>query len=266
MNKDFSFFRSINPNLHINDDKFIAQCTPIPFSNETLQSSKSLMMKEGYFELPPQKYLCSVSEMALAIDRFKKNGIPPVYCYVYDEYWLLFYQLHNLVKTFLGDGYVRLPGFWAWHVDPKNDESGWKSHRDRGAYTLNEDKTPKTITLWVSLTDTNELNGCMYIIPADRDPDYGVVDTMGYRGDFCNIRALPAKAGTIICWNQCVLHWGSRTSNRATNPRISLSIEFQQKGDHYYDQPVQVPNYVPPFDEKLKLIEKQLEQYKHMYL
>lgn len=37
-----------------------------------------------------------------------------------------------------------------------------------------------------------------------------------------NVRALPAKPGSILSWNSNVLHWGGRSSPWMDKPRISM--------------------------------------------
>ena len=265
MNSDISFWKGINPNFHINDGRYLNSHGPLFIQKETLESVKSSIVTEGYFQLPPINYHIPISDLALSISRLKKNDISPVYSFVYDEYWLLFYKLHSLIQSVLGDGYMRLPDFWAWHVDPKKNESGWRPHRDRGHHALNSDGTPKSVTVWIPLTDATPLNSCMYIVPADRDPTYGTAEDSSFKFDYSNIRALPASAGAVFCWNQAVLHWGSSSSDRASHPRISLAFEFQRGDVPSYNEPLTQPNSFPSFEERLEFISKQIRQYEHMY-
>ena len=41
-------------------------------------------------------------------------------------------------------------------------------------------------------------------------------------------RALPAPAGTVLCWNGCTVHWGSSCSKAAPVPRKSLAMTFRR--------------------------------------
>ena len=62
-----------------------------------------------------------------------------------------------------------------------------------------------------------------------------------------------------------VWHWGGRSSPRAERSRYSVSIEFQSKlSPRKYNQPLQNPLWFPDFDNRLRLIGKQLSQYVHM--
>jgi len=66
----------------------------------------------------------------------------------------------------------------------------------------------------------------MYIVPAFFDTNYGNVQKGQKREiiNFQDIRALPAVAGSVLCWNHAVLHWGGRSNERAPHPHISLAF------------------------------------------
>jgi ectoine hydroxylase-related dioxygenase (phytanoyl-CoA dioxygenase family) len=205
--------------------------------------------------------------MAQGITRLIEAGLHPPFAFMYDEFWLLFVKLDNIFKRLLGPDYRILPDFWAWCVDPKKGEAGWTPHRDKGRIALFEDGKPKSLTVWIPLTEATTLNGCMYLVPADRDPVYGTEreklwpENMNYAG----IRALPAQPGSVFFWNQAILHWGSQTSPRAPGPRISIAFEFQRGDVDPFNKPLMNPMHVPGFEDRLKLIGKQVLQYKHMY-
>jgi hypothetical protein len=80
-----------------------------------------------------------------------------------------------------------------------------------------------------------------------------------------NIRALPAPAGSLLAWNQAVLHWGGRASRLAEGPRSSAAFEFQRGDKAPFNRPLLDPKKAPPFHQRLGLVGKQVLQYKHMY-
>lgn len=80
-----------------------------------------------------------------------------------------------------------------------------------------------------------------------------------------DVRALPAKPGDVLGWNQAILHWGARSSRRATEPRISFACEFQRGDVEPYNRPLLDPQQLPPIEMRLALIGKQILQYRHMY-
>jgi hypothetical protein len=262
MNNNISFYKEINPSLHICDSNFLNQ-EIYDFDNSILDFISSQSIKEGYFQLDPIDWKLPIYDMANAIIRLKEQKILTAYAFVYDEYWLMFYKLHKILLRLLGN-YKRIPGFWAWHIDPSKEESGWGTpHRDKGCLSLFEDGTPKTYSIWLPLTDTTPLNGCLYIVPADRDPYYNKPNEGILDFKYSDIRALPATAGSILGWTDATLHWGSHSSKLATTPRISIAMEFQKSDVEPFSYGLTDYNYFYNFDERLKVIWQQISQYRY---
>ena len=158
-----------------------------------------------------------------------------------------------------------LPDFWVWNIDPGKGEAGWKPHRDKGRSSLDDDGSPKSVTVWIPLSEATPLNGCMYLVPAYLDPTYNTDEESQHEFEYSSIRALPGEPGDFFMWNQAVLHWGSKSSPRATVPRASMAVEFQRADVEAFNRPLISPLSPPPFEVRLKLIAKQVLQYQHMY-
>lgn len=227
------------------------------------------MLIEGYYQLDPLDFGVPVDDMLRLMDRLHEASIPLAFCFVFDEFWKVFLKLHFAIEVVLGRDYLRLPDFWSWRIDPVTEGRGWKPHRDKSGDVLFEDGSPKSISVWVALTEATTLNGCMYILPADRDPSYrnSSVDLFAtpWASFIDGFRALPVPAGTAIIWNQHVWHYGSRSSKRGSSPRYSLAVEFQKSRIAPFNHPISSSLYIPGFDERLALIGKQVFQYQHMY-
>lgn len=259
------FWREICQALHIAAPAHPDRHRPVETGNANDEALRSLIKTEGYFQLPPPDWQLPLETMAGLVGTLERRGIPVAFAFVYDEFWTLSLKLTPLIETVLGQGFLRLPDFWVWHVDPGKDERGWRPHRDKGYASLRSDGSPKSLTVWLPLSDANTLNGCMYMLPADRDPTYGTVNDNQWHVELPDVRALPAPAGGILAWNQAVLHWGSHGSPREKNPRISVAFEYQAGDIPPYNQPLMTPETVPDFNGRLKLIAKQILQYQHMY-
>ncbi|MGQ3049064.1 MAG: phytanoyl-CoA dioxygenase family protein [Niveispirillum sp.] len=260
------FWLAINPDLHVMDLPFINATTPFNIGADLARKARELVVREGYFHLPgPIPWRLSIEAMRNAVGHLKDRGLSPVFAYAYDEFWVIFARLHHLIKAILGDDYMLLPDFWAWHVDPRAGEAGWSPHRDKGQRSLFPDGTPKSLTIWLPLSNANPLNGCMYVLPADRDKTYHTDNEWQWAPHLPDIRALPATAGDVFCWNQAVLHWGARSSPRATEPRVSIAFEFQLAKVEPFNQPLMKALTIPSMDSRISLICKQIVQYKHMY-
>jgi hypothetical protein len=220
--------------------------------------------REGYLHLPGLQEPETAARLGRAVHRLASLGIPPVFCLVYDAFWIPAGRLSALLKIAFGANYVMLPAFWVWHVDPAKSESGWPPHREVGRRALFADGRPKALSAWLALSDATPMNGCMYVVPADRDPTYGTEREMEFTFDLPDVRALPAASGDVFIWNQALLHWGAHASPRAGSPRMSLAFEFMHEDAEPFGQSILSPLVVPSFDERLTLIAKQVSQYTHM--
>lgn len=260
-----SFWSELAPNFHIGDTDFLNRQRVFSINGQSKENLQKTILTEGYIQLPALQWELPIAEMEELVKNLDTKGIPLPFTFVYDEYWLLFTKLGEIIKALLGEGYLRLPDFWTWHVDPQKDQSGWKPHRDKGHRSLFEDGSPKAITVWIPLSVATPLNGCIYLVPADRDPTYGTVQDKQWKFQLADIRALPAQAGSVFMWNQAVLHWGSHSSTRATESRVSIAYEFQAGTVDPFNEPLTRPEEFLDFGSRIKLVAKQILQYKHMY-
>jgi hypothetical protein len=251
------------PDLHIGGDIVRQAVRAFRPSDSQAADLDGRLRDDGYFQLA-HDFGLDLAVMADAVRRFSAAGIPPVFCFLFDEFWAPFHALDAMYGALLGP-YGLLPDFWLWNVDPAKGEAGWKPHRDRGHIALRPDGGPISLTTWIPLSDATPLNSCMYIVPAHADPTYGTPREKEFRFELPAIRALPAKPGEILVWNQAVLHWGSRSSHRATESRISMAFEFQAIDSRPFNTPILPPDQVVPFDLRLRLIFKQVLQYRHLY-
>lgn len=263
---DPRMWRDFAPGLHVVDVAFLNLQHAFDVDAASIENGRAMLKREGYFQIPPPNWQLPIADMAALVVRLDEAGLPVPFSFMYDEFWCLFYRLNRILEGMLGPGFFRLPDFWTWIVRPDRADSGWHPHRDKTFPTaLFDDRSAKSVTIWIPLTDSTPLNGCIYIVPADRDPTYNTAEESERRFAYPDIRALPAPAGTILCWNQAVLHWGSHACERETAPRISVAFEFQSARAAPFNQPLTNPNEIPVFEFRVSLVAKQILQYKHMY-
>ena len=236
---------------------------PLPGAERNLYFAR--MLEEGYFQFRDETCARVTPLLADAVTRCRALDIPPAFIFLFDEAWECFYAQDTMIRFFLGDDYKVLPDFWTWHVDPQADEAGWRPHRDKGRAALAPNRTPTSLTIWIPLTEATPQNGCMYILPANRDPVYNTDNEKQWQVDMAAIRALPGKPGDFFCWNQAVLHWGSMTSRFAKAPRMSMALEFQRTDIRAWNTPLLDSFANHTFEDRLRLVGKQILQYKHMY-
>lgn len=258
------FWRAFAPRLHVEDRRTVEALRFVTPSPEQLAALREQVRIEGYFHASNVPWPVDVALMAQTVRALDAAGLSPVFAFAYDEFWLPFHVLHPIYQGLLGE-YRLLPDFWVWNVDPARGQSGWTPHRDKGRNALFPDGTPKSLTTWLPLSKATTLNGCMYIVPANLDPTYNTAEEKDWRFELPAIRALPAEAGDVFMWNQAVMHWGSRTSPRGGESRVSMAYEFQRADVPAFNTPQISPLEFLPFRMRLKLIAKQVLQYRHMY-
>ena len=261
---DPDFWRAFAPGLHVGDARSVEALQAIAPSPADMAAIRALVVEEGYFQASNITWPMDVGVMADTVRALDSAGLPPVFAFLYDEFWMPFYMLQPVYAGLLGD-YMMLPDFWVWNVDPARGDAGWRPHRDKGHSSLFPDGSPKSLTTWMPLSKATPLNGCMYIVPATQDPTYNTPNDKEWKFEHAGIRALPAEAGDVFMWNQAVLHWGSRTSPRGGASRVSMAFEFQRADVAPFNQPLMAPLAFHDFGVRLRLIAKQILQYRHMY-
>jgi ectoine hydroxylase-related dioxygenase (phytanoyl-CoA dioxygenase family) len=223
------------------------------------------MAEDGYVQGRAEALARLAPPLAAAVTKLKAMALPPPFLFLFDEAWQAFAALAPDLSLFLGAWRI-LPDFWVWHVDPTAGEAGWTPHVDKGARALDADGRPLSLTAWIPLTPATPLNGCIYVVPASRDPQYGA--GAGQRTTpfaLPAVRALPVEPGDYLIWNQAVLHWGGASSRFAESPRLSMALEFQRADIAPFNRPLIDPAAPLPFSERLRLVGKQILQYRHMY-
>lgn len=259
------FWQTLAPTLQIAHPDYHQVLAPI-IPEQQQRYLNQLMLQEGYFHGSIEAWHTPLAPLIEVITQLKAWGLPPVFAFVYDEIWQLALKLSSTLSCLLGENYWILPDFWAWYIDPAQAETGWRPHRDKGYRSLLPDGSPSSLTAWIPLTPATTLNGCMYILPADRDPVYATENDHDWDIHYPEIRALPANPGEFLMWNQAVLHWGSHSTPRAAGqPRISCAFEFQRSDIAPWNQPLIAAHGFLTFHQRLMLIGKQIQQYQHMY-
>ncbi|MDB5441160.1 MAG: hypothetical protein JWM33_3587 [Caulobacteraceae bacterium] len=254
------FWRDLNPHLTIGGQDSGGLTAP----RQGLERLRARMARDGYFGETDAELERLTPMIGEAVKVCAGAGLPPVFIFLYDQPWTCFQRLSPVIGDLLGADYKLLPDFWAWHVDPLKSESGWRPHRDKNSGALNPDGTPRSLTVWIPLSEANPLNSCIYLLPAHLDPLYGAPPSPNLPPVF-SARALPVKPGDWLCWNQAVLHWGSASSEFAESPRMSMALEFQRGDIAPFNNPLLAQAPLPTYDFRLRLVAKQILQYRHMY-
>ncbi len=259
---DPQYWQNLLPNLKFSAETRATNSAPLPL--ELSDQTHDQLIEEGYLQFNRAMPTDLTQKLKNAVETLHELGWHPLFVFVYDEIWELSSSLSPLLGFALASSPLMLPDFWIWYVDPTKEQAGWAPHRDKGLESIKTDGSPKSATVWIALSDVDPLNGCMYAVPANRDSGYW--DPAGPAPESLQaVRALPAPAGSVFLWNQNVYHWGAQSSKRASHPRISVAFEYQSADIPPFNTPLLSLGQLPSFTERLRLIGKQILQYRHMY-
>ncbi len=259
---DKDFWIRLNPDMHIEGIEAKKAWSPAEISRNILDGAKKDMLNDGYFVTDPVLDINEMNKLADVVKVLAHEQWPTIFAMVYDEFWQVYQRTSSVISHILGPKFKMLPNYWVYYVAPNQGGSGWAPHRDRAqTLTIRKDGLPNSLTIWIALTDATLWNGCMYVYPARRDANYPNNPGSFEVGDLQSIRALPAKAGSILSWNESLIHWGSRSSDKATFPRISAACAFQRQDIDPFETPLLDPFMLPDFKTRLGLIGQQLFRF-----
>jgi phytanoyl-CoA dioxygenase PhyH len=260
------FWRQMNPHLAITDTPFSDRPTTYEFSSRDIERAPLQICEDGYLQSGPGVSADDCQALSTAMRRIIEARYHPMFLALYDEYWRIMQGIAPLLTPILGTHYRVLGDFWIWCISDQTATAGWRPHRDhqfRQRITLREDRTPMIVTVWIPFTDATPLNGCMYLLPLPRDPNFPARPDAFEASSLQDVRALPAQAGSVLAWNQYVLHWGGAASKWADGPRMSTGI-YVQAGDVplFTDKPVDFDQPLP-FERRLSLIAANMLLYQN---
>ena len=264
--QDKEFWLSIQTDAHIESREYCRTFSMLSIPSSDLVSER--LRIEGYAPFRRLDWGGLIARCNQIISRLYTLNVPVVFAFLYDEFWELFVKMRPAILQAFGGEYYMLPQFWAWYVDPSKGAAGWPPHRDSGKASLFADGKPKSLSVWLALSRATPENGCMYIVPANRDLTYNTDKEGEYNGfRYVDARALPAEPGDFFIWNQAVMHWGSQSTPFAEGPRLSTSMEFIKKGEKPLraDLALIHPKSVLSFKNRLYLCSELFLQYKHMH-
>ncbi|CAA6822550.1 MAG: Phytanoyl-CoA dioxygenase [uncultured Thiotrichaceae bacterium] len=218
-------WKKMNPRLSITETPFLNQPADFKVDADDATFYLNSVVEEGYLKAESLIPAKEVELIAEAIEKIVALGLPPVFIYVYDEVWQVFKRLSELVVPILDKDYkITIAGMWAWRIGV--EEEGFSIHRDIYAKDTRADGRPAHLTVWIPFTDATPHNSCMYMLPIHLDPNYPDNLTNKTITNYSDIRALPAKAGSVVAWNANIAHWGSKSSKLSEHPRISIAMDF----------------------------------------
>lgn len=264
-----SYWQQIGPELSVGRLQPRKDIEEQPLSIEDRKKLVQHLGRNGYLKTGPVIATGLIEAMKSAMEILRDHGFPPVFAYVYDEFWDIARgpSLRALVADAFGPGCRQSPRVWAFHLGTEDGASGWPPHVDGGHLTHTTDR----ITLWLPITDATLENGCMNVVPKhlmpSSLPDEFANDASGispkiWRTMLQGARALPARAGSLLAWDFQVVHWSSFCDG-AIAPRLSLAVEIIGATAEPVESELPLFDLVslPPFEERLRAIAKGILSY-----
>lgn len=261
---DPGFWRRFGPDLSIENESGAKLLESYPPAGDEVVRQCEKIRREGYFQTQPIVDTIAIGRMRALVEKLREAGWPPVFSYVYDEFWDVVRTptLKHLISEFLGEGYRQNSFCWTYYV-ARSKGAGWPPHTDSG------DRTSR-LTVWVPLSEATLDNGCIYVVPADRMPadfpsKYHDVKTVtqSQLGTLLQAaRALPSPPGAYLGWHHGLIHWGSFACGQ-TAPRISMAVEFVAAGAsaRKNEEPLFDMHRLPSFSERIETISKGIQLY-----
>ena len=251
---DPDFWRGLCPDLTITD-RPPADAAPVDVAAAGGGDAlRQRMRDEGYAATSPIVPPESIAVCRDAVRRLDAEGLPAAFVTLYDEPYRMYAVLDPLIAAVLGPRPVmRAPALWAFHVPAGSaGRTRWTTFAPHRDYVdpdprLLRDGVPGAVVAWIALTDVTPADSCLYVLPADCDPDYrqsikGVTLEHIVHQD---VRAVPAAAGSVVLLSTRLVHWGSRSSRHAAGPRISLSTHLLRRGDATASETIDLERPVP---------------------
>ena len=255
--QDPAYWRNLSPSLSINGENAgdeIETSLLTPGAQADLQKEFD---REGYFQIDSVLSKTTAAELKAGVEIVRGAGWPPVFSFVYDQFWLPVRTtlLERALSAILGAGYKQTCYLWAHYVCPLRGAHGWPPHVD---YAGRRNR----VNVWLALNDATLDNGCMYLIPKDLTPpgiaeNFLKIDSFSF-ADMKTLlqggRALPVRTGAALGWGPEVIHWGSYHKGQHRNPRFSISMEFVGASEKQKDDEpplLDTTKSLPTFEQRL---------------
>ena len=259
---DPDFWRHLNPAMTITEGGLQKPTKGVEVSRSVIAAAKEMVVEEGYFKIDSLIEPAKLKDLANCVRKLHAENWPETFAFVYDDFWQMFQRTSFVMSELLGRDYKQMPNLWMFYLECNSQSRGWVPHRDRARMkTLDSNGYPHSINIWLPLTDATPENGCMYMLPAGYDENYNGDLGIQLCSSLQDIRAVPAKAGDFLGWNEAVFHWGGRSSKLAKDPRISMATVYQSVKIDPLEWPLINPQTVPPFIERVGMVSQQFLRF-----
>lgn len=237
---------------------------PPEIDDSDLHAAVAQFQEDAYFQTPPLLPATVLAPLNRAVDNVVAEGWPPVFAWVYDEFWLCarLAAVARLLASRLGPGYAQIPHIWIHVVPGVAGAAGWPPHFDGFA--------SGRASVWVALTAATAANGCMHVVPPRLlPPEFNKTTVEGSMPmsdavqALQSVRALPAAPGSALGWGFEVYHWGG-TCVKPGEARRAISMEFLSAAETPSSDElplVPVTGPLPALSTRLRMIGQAIRTY-----
>jgi hypothetical protein len=223
---DRKFWSDLVPELNVSESLELGRVPRLPVDAAYAQVLTTRMRRDGFFAEPAALEAGAMARRHRGVETVRARFGHEVFALLYDEFWCTLAEVASLAGAVLGEGLRVVPLPYVNYVPP--GDAGFGPHRDRNGDVLAPDGLPNMVTVWISLTDAGTERACLSVLPACCDPNFpDQLERLELR-DLRDVRAIPVPAGSVICFNQALLHWGTR--NSTDEPRVSFAFELERRG------------------------------------
>lgn len=268
------WWRALCPGLSITDGPLTWPGAPVALATPAREAMNAQLGEEGYCLLPPMLTPEACAAMAEGAHRVVARGLPADFLMLYDAPWRAFHAFAGVLADALGGAATLLADFGVWVVDPSKNQRGYTPHRDLEAPRRynRPDGSPELLTLWCPVTDATLDNSCLYVLPTNHDGGLpailsarSVAEIEEVRApqpaELPFVRALPCAAGSLLLFNQYLLHWGA-AGRPGAPPRVSISIYAQDPTLPDFLPGIRVPTGAPvSFERRLAIVAREVLKY-----
>ncbi|MCB1367811.1 MAG: phytanoyl-CoA dioxygenase family protein [Rhodobacteraceae bacterium] len=246
------FWRRLVPDLTISES---GPRRMLPRRPDT-GADRMRLVNDGFLHLAQPGLGDALPDIAAGMRRIVAAGLPSAFVGVYDEVWDMLAGLDGVLDGLFDGKAALVPNFWASHGAP-----GTGAQRRRGGGGVFADGTPKNLTIWLPVTDATPANGCVYVVPAGQDRNYG--STARADASLPGIRALTAQAGDVLIWTGEIYHWQGRVDRHAdASPLLALTWEFQSRDTAPLEQTLIDSFPHVPFETRLAILAGQMPRHR----
>jgi hypothetical protein len=122
-----AYWRQLNPELSISSGCVPGAVEELPIDDAQLNRIRDQFAEGGYFQTGPALATATIARLRECIERLQAKEWPPVFAFVYDEFWMVprLPSIGRLLSTLLGSDYRQMHWAWVHYVHPQRGAAGW---------------------------------------------------------------------------------------------------------------------------------------------